>query len=445
MFSCFLALALAQEMPVAPPESTWKPKVTLSGRIGGYYAYREGALEESRGNLNSASGGLADTDFFSGRISVRLEAQVQPTIRGVIELSNKPYGAGSNHPFGQDAVEAFVEQGYAEVRSFLTPKLTFRAGIQDVKLNLRPHADSFFLDVAHAESFYSGAVFGATSSFVRTTADRDLSEAAGVKFLYDAEEFLTLHAFAGAVREAGAPSKDEGLFYAYGNLWIPETVSCFLLLALVSGPAHESQVFTLGLGANGYVKPWLEAFGESYYQFGSLDADTGKQAWGVQLGARAWMLSWFFEVAFAYRSGDEDALDGTDGSFQSYESSDQFLVVESADVGMDWDTNVRSLCFTVGVQSADLGGAFGNVTVRLDAALFHFNEELRSSTGSVLLGGSDDAIGNEIDLSVLWAYDEALTFQLRGGALFGSDVLEKLTASGDRSALALVMGGSLRF
>ena len=267
-----ILLLLAQDPP--NPEAPVKPKVTLSGRLEGRYAHREGTIEEARGNLNTAAAPGPDTDFFTGRASLRLDAEFRAGIRAVLELENQPYSAGSNNPFGRDRAEAFFEQAYLELRDFLAPRLTVRAGVQDLKLTLRPHAEAFFLDISESESFFSGATFGVTSSFVRPTADRDLSETAGLKLIYDAEEFLLFHAFAGVVREGGAPSEDENLFYLYGNLWIPETVSVFLLTALVSGPAHESQIVTIGLGADGYLKPWFEAFGEFYVQAGSLDGTT---------------------------------------------------------------------------------------------------------------------------------------------------------------------------
>jgi hypothetical protein len=317
--------------------------------------------------------------------------------------------------------------------------------VQDIRLSLRPHADAFFLDVAESEAFFSGAVSSPTGGFVRATADRDLSETAGIKLIYDAEEFLLFQGYVGVVRESGAPSDDETLAYVYGNLWIPETVSAFLLVALVAGPGHEAQVFTVGFGADGYLKPWLEAFGEVYVQAGSIDPNTDKLAYGFQIGSRVWATQWFIEGSFAFRSGDDDPTDGDDAAFQSYESEGHLLIAENAEVGLDWDTNVRAIRLIVGLQNADLGGVFKDVTFRLDAGLLRFNEDLRSATGAVLVSSSKDAIGNEVDFSAEWVYEETVSFFLRAGVLVGSDVLETLTASRDDNAAAFMIGGRVRF
>jgi hypothetical protein len=443
------AARLAQAQETGPPAGerpkASSPKVTVSGTVAPAYAHREGTVEEARGNLNTAAPSTPDTDFFSGRLTVRLDVEVGRTVKAVVEFENQSYSAGANNPFATDSGGEFFEQAYVELIDFLLPKLSARLGVQDVKLTLRPHADAFFLDVSESESFFAGTVFGPASSFARATADRDISEAAGVRLLYEPEDFLLFQAFAGTSGEAGPPSSDEGLFYLYGNLWIPETASVFLLGALTTGPGHGTEVVTVGFGADVYLKRWLEAFAETYFQFGGLDERTDKQAWALQLGGRVWMERWFAEGAFAFRSGDDSASDGEDGAFQSYESVERFLLAESAEFGLDWDTNVRSIQFAFGVQGADLGGSFRDVSARIDVGLFRFNQDLRTSTGAVLLSTADDSIGNEVDVTIAWAYDASLTFTLKGGILAGSDVLEKLTASRDSSAAAAVVGASLRF
>lgn len=435
----------AEKPAVADPASPRRHDISLSGRLDLHAVHREGTLEEARGNLNSAASPEPDDTFFSGWLSLRLDAEISDTIHGVLELETQPYSGGKVNGFATDAVDGLVEQAYIDVSRFLHDKLSLRLGIQKIQLKLRPHAEPFFLDVSRAESFYSGVVTGPAASFARATADRDLSEAAGARLLWEPEEFLLFQAFAGLTGEAGSVKEDEGLFYAYGNVWIPERASGHVLVALVSGAGGGSEVWTVGIGVDAY--PWrpLEAFAEVYLQTGSLDSNTDKSAWALNLGGRLWRENLWIEAAFAWRTGDDDPTDGEDGAFQSYESVEQFLLVESAEVGLDWDTNVRSIRLAAGVERWDLGGAFTDVSVRIDVGLFRFNENVRSSTGTVLVSDSDDAIGNEVDLTVAWTYDERLTFRLRAAVLTGSDVLEALTASRDDSAAAVLLGAELRY
>lgn len=436
-----LAQAGAQEPP--PDQSrvtSTSPavRVTLGGHLELRYAALDGAVEEARAALNGPAG-LPDgtVTTLNASAAVRLDAEFD-RMRVVVELERLPYSDGSTLGLGDDAIAPVIDQAYVEVRGFLSDKLTLRIGQFDFDYRLRPHGEAFFFD-ADAESFWNGS----NGTRVRATADRDQTAAAGVRFQYEPFDILLVE-FALVWRNEtggpGRPSDDELAAILYANAITGERTALFVLAALCAGPGHAAEVWTVGLGGNQYFGPQrqIEMFGEAYFQFGRIGPDVRKSAWGGQIGARLALPSGLWgELALSYRSGDRRPTDSRDQSFQSAERIDRFLLVESAEFGFDWDTNVRSVQLYAGY------GFSPSVSVRGGLGWFAFNEDLVAAIGTV--PNSDDRIGIEADGAVSCAVNAQVTCTLRGGVLFSSDVLEALTVDDSRTAWVVVAGMGLRF
>jgi len=309
-----------------------------------------------------------------------------------------------------ESTDIFPLEAYVEVAGLFVPTLHFRAGIVPLGYRLRPYGEAFFLDVNDSEPFYTGA-----STFVRNTADRTVLTPAGVHLRWTIADFMGAEFFWAHTKDGSAGTGDENLFGALLNGLLSPNVSFDLAIALVTG-GDRGRVATVGLGIDAYLSQtrWLELFGEVYGQFGRLAPGVGKAAWALAAGSRAHGSSGWLELAFAFRSGDADPEDGSDGGFQSYESVAQFAIVESAMYGLDVDTNVWS------VRGAGALRPRARLELRLDAAYFRFHRYVRTAAGDRL--SSEKQLGVEIDATASWELASGAV-RLRGAFLLGSDFL----------------------
>ncbi len=424
-------------------------RLNVSGAMDFHYLHRHGAANEAGGVLSAAAPTDASTNAWAGRFSVRLDAEVKDLVVGVLELENRSFDDGLNEPFAQDPEtdELRVKQGYVDVPSLLLERLDLRAGIQDVTFRARPHDEPFFMDLGEVEGLFEG--FSAAGGHVRNTVDRDVQEAAGVRLRYSPYEVLTLEGFALVYGEAGETQDDEAVYVLAASARPADAGAVWLLFAHVSGPdagPNLGSIGTLGGGADWYfgTRKELELFAEGYLQRGTLMDGVRKRAFAFNLGAR--FLGFFdrklqLEAAASHRSGNRHAGDGTDEAFQSYENENRFLVVQSAEFGLDVDTNVSLLRGGVGAGPFDVGGR--PLRVRVDVGRFEADQDLRSAAGAVLT--TDRTWGVETDLLVTWTYNESLQFRAHGGWLAGSGILKDLTVDEWTDTFAAVAGLDFRF
>ncbi len=427
-------------------------RLQVTGGMDLHYLHRHGAVNEAGGGLSAVAPTDASTNAWAGRFSLRLDALVRDQVTGVLELENRSFDEGANEPFSADPEtgELRIKQGYVDVPSFLADRLDLRVGIQDVTFRNRPHDEPFFMDLGEVEGFFEG--FSAAGSHVRNTVDRDVREAAGVRLRWSPYEVLTLQALALVYGEAGETQDDEAVYVVAASARPAEAGAAWVLLALVSGGdagPDLKQVWTAGAGADWYFgrERHLEAFAEGYVQGGTVVEEPSrvrKEAYAFNLGAR-W-LGFFegllqLEAAVSHRSGNKRAGDRTDESFQSYENENRFLVLQSAEFGLDVDTNVSLARGSLGAGPFDLGGR--PLRVRVDVGRFEADRELRDAAGTVLT--PDDEWGVETDLLVTWTWNESLHFRLHGGWLAGSAILEDLTLDRWTDTFAAVAGLDFRF
>ncbi len=433
---CFSAPAAAQEPP--PDQSravATSPRLTLSGHFDTRYAHLAGPFLEARATLNAAPGSTDSATFLAASASLRLDFELDDATRAVFELERLAYHDGSNAPIGSDGLAPELDEAYIEIRRFLHDRLTLRLGQFDFSYRLRPHGEPFFFD-ADAESIWSGA----TAAAVRTTADRDQLASAGLRLQWSPAE-IALVEFAlvwrGETPLPAPPSDDELVAILFANAITGERNALFLLGALAAGTGKEDAIWTAGAGVDHYFGALrtIEAFAEVYGQFGRIGPGVTKRAWAGQLGARVVLESGLWgEAAAVYRSGDRRPTDGRDQSFQSAERVDRFLIVESAEFGFDWDTNVRALQLAFGAPLS------ARLSARLDAGWFWFNEDVPGA-----LSDDDDSIGVEVDAGLTYELHAQARLHARAAVLFASDALEALTVDDDRRAWVLTAGCEVRF
>src|SRR5688572_1134817 len=150
MLALLAAAALAQDGRVATGDERWSAvRLSVSGRVDLHHVVRSSEINEAGGFLSGAPGKAPTTDAWTGRFSLRVEAEVKDRVLGVIELENRSFDEGFNRPSGSDPEEdeLDVKQGYIEVPDFFLDGLRMRIGVQDVAFRNRPHDEPFFLDL----------------------------------------------------------------------------------------------------------------------------------------------------------------------------------------------------------------------------------------------------------------------------------------------------------
>lgn len=431
-----LALLAGLLAQVTTGEERWSAvRISVSGRIDLHYVVRPSEINEATAFLNGLPGKVPSTDAWSGRFTLRAAAEVKDRVLGVIELENRSFDEGLNLPSASDPEtdEVDIKQGYIEVPDFFLDRLRLRVGVQDVVFRNRPHDEPFFLDLGESESFFGG--FAGTR--IANSVDRDVLEAAGMELQWMPYEILTLRGFAVVYDENGASVDDELVYGLLASGRVAENGAVWLMALMVSGGVPDlGRIWTFGAGYNGYWGEgrWLELFAEAYAQGGSLADNVDKRAYAFNAGARALCGKLWFEAAASLRTGDKRAGDDRDEAFQSYENENRFLALQSAEFGLDVDTNVLLLRAALGAGPFDLDGHA--LRLRLDIGRFKADEDVAAN---------ERDWGVEADFTAALDWNESLALQVKFAWLGASDLLELFTPKGEDDALMFLAGADLRF
>lgn len=423
-------------------------RIELSGHFDIHYFFRSAEVEGAAFALAGLSPAGGATDAWAGRFSLRADVMLRDAVSGVLEVENRSFDEGDNLFLSSNPeMDSFaIKQGYIEVGEFLSPRLSLRVGVQDVSFRNRPHDEPFFIDLGEVEGFFAG--FSGASGIVRNTVDRDVREAVGVRALWSPTEFASVQAVGVVYGEGDVASDGELVYVLAANTLLSERTAVWLLGTLVSGSGSVlEEVITVGLGADGYVGEGreLELFGEAYVQRGRLTGSVRKSAFAFQAGVRYVGIfdpNLWLELAVAHRSGDRRPGDRVDQAFQSYENENRFLVLQSAEFGLDVDTNVSLVRAALGIRPFSIDGR--PVRVQLDVGRFEADTALRSAAGNRLASGESDW-GTELDMGIGWDLSASLRLWAKGAWLAGSRLLEELTPGREPDAQVLAAGADLRF
>ena len=193
----------------------------------------------------------------------------------------------------------------------------------------------------------------------------------------------------------------------------------------------------LALGVRGGYDPdsGLALWGEFVYETGDNEA-LDKKAWALDLGA-TYMIdtSWnpTLKVNYVYATGDDNAEDGDDATFDPLFNYTRYGEAFSPDV-----SNIQIINAGVALQPSDL------TTVSLDwfyytqneaAAMSMANPRITDPGVTAMTTGADDALGYELDLGVRHNYTEKVTASMIvalfvPGDAYGSDADDALEIKG---------------
>lgn len=436
--------------------------VEFSGDADLRYVHRDRGIERAAQTLErfgTPLGSPGDAGFFYHRTALRLDVRGPDSFVFHVAVETATLDDGESLRLGRRNFEpphgglTLAREAYAGWGDPATDETAARFGFQGLRFQNRPPGigEPFFFDLSESESAWAGTTFPGVPTpapphstvAVRNTAARDFLDFGGGRFHYAPNAFVAFEGF--ALTTAGLQSRDAEEFVAglYANVALFESASVFLTGVYQHGPYAGADIGTVGLGVDGFLDEGrtLELYAEAYAQFGSLidhkgvDVDkAGAYAWNA--GARKYFEEIWIEASLWWLSGDARPTDGDDNAFQSHEDVDQFLILESNDFGLDFDTNYRAAKIAIGH-----GLAGDEVVARLDAGYFELDEPLVGPFGASPTRSRD--LGVEVDATVTWRAHENVDLMLRAGALFSSNVLDGL--SGESDAFLVTIGPRFTF
>jgi hypothetical protein len=457
---CLAALsASAQERPVTSRQDRGDTvKINVSGRAEADYVQRDAALM----TIDGMGGFDNGTNSVEGGISVRFDAELTEKISVVVEIARLRVdeGSGGVMPFfgsGNDVVnDITLRQAQLRVMDFLTPGVSARMGIIDYAFDVRGHGGALFLDPHRAQSITRNIIDGQDAAFgggsmasrygIENAAEL---EPVGMHLNYASGAWQMNLVLLPVVGEAGPVAGDEALYAL--DFWynLDEQVgkgSRFgAILALHNIPGSGSEMFTVGAGAN-LVFGQLAVFAEGYLQRGEVVRDLDAEGHALSIGGRymvsAESATWL-EASFTLLSGDDDG-DEESGNFVSYESVNDFLIVEDMYFGLDIDTNLTAIKIMGGTAFGVAGGN-NNLELAIGLGFFTMTEEVVDTNGD-----DEDALGTEIDVKTRYNLSKQVALLLNFAILTGSDILEQMGGgdgndTADDSAWLLSFGFDARY
>jgi hypothetical protein len=437
-------LLLALPAPQDAPE-----KLRIEADLWLAYAVADGALVDAQDALLAGAPmtGARAVDWLTGRARVRFDIEASPRVSAVVELESRSRDLGLRLGFGRDdenEILVAIEQAYLRVRDLLFDGDALLFGAQDLRYRLRPHGEAVLLDVTESESAWAG--INAAGTALRNVTFPDTLEPAGFVYRVDRRGGWRVDLFALKILDnasgtdaGGAPTRDEAVYGIYFDaIPDPERLKVFAVLALLRGGMKGANVWTFGLGADAYFgadKEW-EVFAEVFFQRGDFARGIDKAAEAVLAGAR-WVApiegggTLAIEASGFLATGDRDAADGKETSFQSHESMNRLAILQSDEWGLDIDTNYRVYILSTEARWEEIDLALHVGWARLDFAPLdpagvRYTDERK--------------LGMEVDLVATWRVDGGAAELFAIAAwLGGSKVLDALT--GEDSALLFVAGG----
>jgi len=449
-------------------------EITISGEIDMCMAYRDSGITSILDMVPQIWGvGTPDyqkSDFATiPLVTLNFDVECADKVSGFLQLENQRLngtaGTAGNVDFlGGDNVALAVEQAYIKVSEFLSEKLTFTVGIQDLKLTLREGEGAFFCDVAESESAAMSPIaegFGQPTGYTFGAGiARDVLEFGGMTFLYgDMEnDNYQFGFFWGTIGETGVAHMDEDIKGLHFDYSLPGDGNMMrVLLAqhkagtgnIAGHNKQDASFYTFGVGAVYQAMPeQLEVYGEFYLQSGdsadvrvfpdevkTMDQDAN----AFRFGGRYKLehdLKPYFDLSYWYLSGDDGDPNEDNEDFVSYENVQSTLILEDNLLGLDLDSNYTAIKLEAGITTSldvNSDGQAEEIALKLLYGMFDLNEE-PDRVGITLvppmpvntpaLVGIDDDLGTEIDITATLKYTDNLSFTLGMGIVSGADFFD---------------------
>ncbi|KAF0247091.1 MAG: hypothetical protein FD180_30 [Planctomycetota bacterium] len=415
-------------------------------------------------------GNRSDSDtggYLTARIGLRVLLEKRVSV--VLEFENREMnrmGEGTQAVAslwgGEDNLDFDVRfgQAYVNIQDVFIEGLSFRAGIQDFKVDPAGTGNPFFMDLRRSESPFwtsvqegqlvqgnAAAGFNGLLSTDGLFKDRQY-DAGGFKIGYALNENVEVSSFLFTTFEGG-PAHDDQLLYGARfdmNFLDKDKPSNLVLIAtMFTNGGNRHRVLTYGGGTGVRFKDFtfhLEGYGQ-FGEFGEFDSgadeDVERQVgWAGILGVYyrpevsmeakdAKPLTPFFSVSGRILSGDDGQnaiADGTGTSprsrknrdFISMEGNNELMILEDDVLGLDVDSNYASIRVGGGVRLSLLSPADFEV-----GATYAYNRCLK--TVNFGIGGADSwkTLGHEVDVKLRWHQSELVTFATGFGLLWDAD------------------------
>lgn len=425
--------AYAQEKPITTTKgNTDTVRVNVRGKLVLDYVERDAELADQTSIPGAGNNDAVNT--FEGYVAVGFDVELSDRVSLVVEVGTRRADNGAVLPFGESGTTSGQDIGVREARAaladFLTPGLRLEAGILNWGFDVDGRGGSLF-NPRGSQTFDRNI----SNSPVSAIAAPDVLDPVGAMLVYERDAIRLDIALLPAVLEAGRATDDESIYAVSGFYKFDDKGSRVgVMLGLFSVPGQEATIFDFGGGVvlNSLVQN-LSLSAEVHVQFGEVAAN-------VDAGGIAFQLSglYTFEsgpaigLIFTFLSGD-DGTDATDEeNFLSYEDIGDLAILEDMYYGIDWDTNYMAIKFH-GSLPLSVGGGKNNLVLSAMLGIVTVVEDV----------GTEDALGQELDLRARYEVTKQFALHALLGFLFGSDIQEATT--GEDSAILFALGVDLGF
>ena len=427
-----IALVIGLVMAVAPFASAQGPAVTgkagedralslqLSGELDLQMRYGNGAF------VFGAQGISADANWLgSPKLNLMLTAALADKASVVAQIAVPRVYDGTLNAFGPETGNGeywvIAKQLYLKLDQVLTEDLSLTFGIQEVVFDPVGQGNPLMIALGRAE-------LAATAGGDIGTSARDEARAGGLRLDYKLGAVGNIAFVHMLVDDGGSVIANELLTAVDATYKVTDQITVEGLFGLINlAGLEDSEVWLLGIGAstNGAFVEGLNLFAQLGVEFGTVTTDVDAGGLMFDIGANYTLaMDWkpCIGVEYLYVSGDDttgaNAGDDYEG-FISYEDNNDLVVLEDKEFGFDIDENYSVVKIRASVQgdllSSPVKDAF---KLEMVLGIAKFNEKVG------VPGGTEDALGTELDIKASWIATKQLKVYGGFGMLFGSDVLK---------------------
>lgn len=489
-FSFLLGLAwlIAFAGPAAgqePLQALGDTKIQVTGELRPAWRIVPDEIDQVL-SRDSASDG---EDLWTLDAKLNLSARVSSRLVAVAELDLLPLEAdlgntstwglgGEQRILGAEPPEFTLGQAYLQLSGLVLPDLHLRAGLQDLRLELRGDGDAFFLDMREAEfagvSPVTEGFIGARYAYqIPEGTDpgsaglfRDTGHPGGIRVSYHlgGMSFIDLVVFQTKSPRGGSANRET--FYAVNLDAVFEGLKNRpgLFTAIVSQIVNSEsrlRVVDVGLGTDILLRPRkaeAEMYAEFHRQFGRYGRVDGRRvdhrAYGYFVGgAYRWTkvkLRPKIDLSFWYLSGDDGETRGRrvrNRDFVSYEDVDSLLLVEDNHWGLDIDSNYWGPKLRAGIETS----LRRKRDLEVDLVLGTMWLARKPEEAGLVVGQPKRSLGrklgHEVDLVVRHAVTDSLDLRVGAAGLFSANFLESRDGfnASDNAMALLFLEVTLRF
>ncbi|MDP8252888.1 MAG: alginate export family protein [Candidatus Kaelpia aquatica] len=427
-------LIIAALMMLATSAFAAVQNVKVSGDITTYgvgqYIYD---LDDDAGDADVSSYTAGDeNNFFATITRLRVDADLTDNVAATIRLSNeREWGE-----VGQENTDVNLDLAYITLKEIFYSPLTVMIGRQDL-------------------AYGSTLVVGDPNTNANVAGDSDLDNA---PYLSKAKSFdaivgvldydpWTIDLLYAKISEIYEGSNDEdqdilGLNLAYDFADYEAETEAYVFFVDGDQATASEDITVLGLRGSLAPADGLTIGAEIAIQTGDYSTTQDMDALAATIeGSYVWdnEYSPMIKLCYDYRSGDNDTSAGDFDAWDPlYEDQTKGLIADYLFEGVNGGVNSNA-------QIINLGGSFQpteDLTIALDWFNYTLDEKLSSAPStwnsgmaSQSIKSTEDDLGNEIDLAIVYDYTEDVVIGLQAGWFMPGDVFE---AANDDDAFALV-------